>query len=208
MTTPAFLKTGDTIAIAAPARKITPEELQPAISTFESWGLKVVLPANIFSIHHQFAGTDEQRSADMQSLLDDEEVRAIICARGGYGTGRNIDKLDFTRFRSSPKWIIGYSDITVFHSHIQENLEIETLHATMPINFLSDNEETKQSIASLKECLFGENPLYNISGSPFNRAGSSQGVLTGGNLSILYSQLGTPSDIDTNGKILFIEDID
>lgn len=208
MITPPFLKTGDTIAITAPARKITPEELQPAISTFESWGLKVILPPNLFAIYHQFAGTDEQRNADMQSLLDNDDVRAIMCARGGYGTGRNIDNLDFTRFRLSPKWIIGYSDITVLHSHVQENLSIETIHATMPINFLTENEETQDSIAGLRSCLFGETPTYKISGNPLNRTGTALGILTGGNLSILYSQLGTPSDIDTNGKVLFIEDID
>lgn len=208
MITPPFLKSGDTIAIAAPARKISPEELHPAINTFESWGLKVVLPSNIYAVYNQFAGTDEQRIADMQTLLDDDNIRAIVCARGGYGTVRNIDKLDFTRFRLSPKWIIGYSDITILHSHIQENLDIETLHATMPINFKNGKTGTDESIAGLKDCLFGEPPSYNIPGNPYNRKGLAQGILTGGNLSILYSQLGTASDVDTTGKILFIEDID
>jgi len=208
MITPPFLKPGDTIAIAAPARKISPEELLPAIRTFESWGLTVFLPSNIYAEFNQFAGTDEQRIADLQSLLDDDNIKAIICARGGYGTGKTIDKLDFSRFRSAPKWIIGYSDITILHSHVQQNLGIETLHATMPINFKNGNAGTEESIAGLRKCIFGEIPEYYIPSDPLNRPGTAQGVLTGGNLSILYSQLGTPSDIDTDGKVLFIEDID
>lgn len=208
MITPPFLKPGNTIAIAAPARKISSEELQPAIRTFESWGLNVFLPPNINAVYNQFAGTDEQRISDLQSLLDDDNISAIIFARGGYGTGRIIDKLDFNRFRLSPKWLIGYSDITILHSHIQQNLGIETMHATMPINFLNGNAGTEESIVALRKCLFGEILLYNIHSDPHNRPGTTQGILTGGNLSIIYSQLGTPSDVETAGKVLFIEDID
>ncbi len=208
MLTPAFLQPGDTIAIAAPARKITPEELNTAIEVFESWGLKVLLSPNLFAINNQFAGSDEQRIADLQGLLDDESVKAIISARGGYGTVRAIDKLDFTKFLLSPKWIIGFSDITVLHSHIHKHFGTETVHSLMPINFDLSSEDSKQSIEGLRKCLFGENLSYTISSHPYNRNGVTRGILVGGNLSILYGLLGSPSDIDTAGKVLFIEDID
>lgn len=208
MTTPPFLIKGDTIAIAASARKISCEELQPAIDTFESWGLSVVTPPNIYSQFNQFAGNDEERAASLQSLLDDENIKAIIFARGGYGTIRIIDKLDFTSFSKHPKWIVGYSDITVLHSHIQQNLGIETIHAIMPLNFRQITDETAQSIDSLRKCLFGEVLSYTFENETGTLSGQAQGILTGGNLSILYSLIGSPTDIDTTGKVLFIEDID
>ncbi len=208
MLTPAFLQPGDTIAITAPARKISPEELQIAIEVFESWGLKVHLSPNLFATNNQFAGTDEQRISDLQGLLDDESVKAIISARGGYGTVRAIDKINFTKFSLSPKWIIGFSDITVLHSHIHKHFGIETVHSLMPINFDLTSDDSKRSIEELRKCLFGENLTYQITGHSLNRNGVSKGVLIGGNLSILYGLQGSSSDIDTNGKILFIEDID
>ena len=208
MITPHFLKKGDTIAIAASARKITSDELQPSIDVFESWGLNVITSTNINFQHDQFAGTDEERLNGLQLLLDDDTVKAIIFARGGYGTVRIIDKLDFTAFARSPKWIVGYSDITVLHSHIQQNLGIETLHATMPLNFNTHSEDSALSIESLRKCLFGEAISYAVLNNEANKGGQAQGVVTGGNLSILYSLLGSQSDVDTAGKILFIEDID
>ncbi|HLN52277.1 MAG TPA: LD-carboxypeptidase [Lentimicrobium sp.] len=208
MTTPPFLKAGDLIAITSTARKITREELQPSIDLFKSWGLYVMLASNLFEADNQFAGTDEQRTTDFQSLLDDENVKAIFCARGGYGTVRIIDKLDFTKFRSAPKWIIGYSDVTVLHSHISTNYNIETLHAIMPVNFSADSKEAKKSFESLYSTLFGELPAYKAGPNNFNRTGEARGQITGGNLSILYSLLGSNSDIETTGKILFLEDID
>ncbi len=201
---PAYLKQGDTIGIVAPARKVSAEELAPAINILESWGLKIKTGKNIFSVQDQFAGSDAQRTADYQDMLDDTEVKAIISARGGYGSVRIIDALNFSSFKKNPKWIIGYSDVTVIHSHVHTHIGIETLHATMPISFNKDAE----SPSLLKKALFGEELSYSILSTPLNRKGESKGVLVGGNLSLLYALAATPSDIDTKGKILFLEDLD
>ncbi|MBI3502616.1 MAG: LD-carboxypeptidase [Bacteroidetes bacterium] len=204
MSAPPFLKRGDKIGIVAPARKISKEEIQLGIDTFEKWGLKIELGKNIFGNENQFSGRDEQRAEDFQTMLDDNSIRAIISARGGYGTLRIIDKLDFKIFCEKPKWIIGYSDITVLHSHIYQNFDIETLHATMPINFHKDEE----SVGTLKKILFGEKMNYKISSHTLNKKGKAEGVLVGGNLSLLYALKGTKSGISTSGKILFLEDVD
>ena len=204
LTRPPFLKQGDTLGIVAPARKVTAGELAPAIKILESWGLKIKLGKNIFSVQNQFAGSDAQRMADYQDMLDDTEVKAIISARGGYGLVRIIDALNFSSFKKNPKWMIGYSDVTVMHSHIHTLIGMETLHATMPISFNKDAE----SLALLKKALFGEELSYSISSTPLNRKGENKGILGGGNLSLLYALAATPSDIDTKGKILFLEDLD
>jgi muramoyltetrapeptide carboxypeptidase len=204
MTTPPYLKKGDKIGITAPARKISKEEIQFAADTFKKWGLEVVFGKNLFGSENQYSGSDEQRTEDMQKMLDDASIRAIISARGGYGTLRIIDKLDFKIFQEKPKWIIGYSDITVLHSHIHQNFEIETLQATMPINFHKDEE----SVETLKKVLFGETISYKINSHPLNRNGKAEGTLVGGNLSLLYALKGSKSGISTSGKILFIEDLD
>ena len=201
---PPYLQKGDTVAIVASARKISLEELQPAIDIINSWGLKVVLPKNVFCIDNQFAGTDDERAADMQWALDEENVKAVICARGGYGTVRIIDKLDFTNFIKHPKWIVGYSDITALHQHINQNFSIASLHATMPINFPKNEEATQ----SLLKALFGERLTYTVPSHVLNRTGEASGELIGGNLSLIYALCGSKSDIDTKGKILFIEDLD
>lgn len=206
MITPAYLKSGDKIAIIATARKVSPSEMDIAINTFRSWGLQVVTGPHLFGERNQYSGTDFERASDLQMMLDDKEIKAIICARGGYGTIRIIDSLDFSTFEQHPKWIVGYSDITVLHSHIQTHFDIETLHATMPINF--PDEGTGESIESLRKALFGELLEYNIGNHPLNKSGNVSGVLTGGNLSILFSLTGTPSDIQTQDKILFVEDLD
>lgn len=208
MISPPFLQKGDTIAIAASARKISPGELQPAIDLFTSWGLFVELPENIYSRYNQFSGTDEERAADLQMLLDNPSVKAIVFARGGYGTVRIVDMLDFTAFSKHPKWIIGYSDITVLHSHIHSNLGIETLHSSMPINYNADNNDSARSFEELRMLLFGEVTSYSLKSQTTFRSGEAKGVVTGGNLSVLYSLLASNSDVDTTGKILFIEDID
>jgi muramoyltetrapeptide carboxypeptidase len=202
---PPYLSRNDTVGIAAPARKISREELQPALDLLKSWGLKVVLASNIFEVFHQYAGTDEQRITGFQELLDNESVKAIICARGGYGCVRIIDNLDYTRFKASPKWITGYSDLTVFHSHVQSNLGIETLHATMAINISAN---TGNALESFRRALFGEKLNYEIEPNEFNRIGIAKGILTGGNLSVLYALSDSVSDIDTHGKILFLEDLE
>jgi muramoyltetrapeptide carboxypeptidase len=198
---------GDTIAIAATARKITKAELEPAISIFESWRLKVVLADNIGQEYHQFAGTDAQRIQALQKLIDNPEINAIICARGGYGTVRIVDEIDFSSMLQNPKWIIGYSDITVLHSKLH-NLGMPTLHATMPINMQPDKIDP-QSILALQQTLFeGICPPITTAAHQFNKAGTASAPLVGGNLSVLYSQLSSDTDIDTSGKILFLEDLD
>ena len=207
MKQPEYLKKGDKIAIVATARKISYEEIEAAIKKYKEWGLNVVLGDNIFKQENQFAGIDEVRVMDFQQMLDDVTVKAIICARGGYGTVRIIDKLDFSNFIKNPKWIVGYSDVTVLHSHIFNNFKIETLHACMPIDFPVDGSDT-ESIISLKKALFGEKISYSFKTGKLSRKGSAQGVLIGGNLSVLYSLLCSNSDIDCTGKILFIEDLD
>ena len=209
MKRPNYLRKGDKIAIAAPARRVAREELSGAIRLFESWGLEVVLPDHLFDTDNQFAGSDDTRAHLMQGLLDDPDIKAIICARGGYGTVRIIDKLDFDRFRRSPKWIVGYSDVTVLHSHIHQNLGMETLHGTMPINIPADaSEKNYPATETLRKALWGDELCYTCAPHPMDRQGVAEGLLVGGNLSMLYSLCGSKSGIDTRGKILFIEDLD
>ena len=200
---PQFLKKGDKIAIIASARKISKEELEPAVRILKNWGLEVVFGKNLFNADHQFSGTDTERAADLQEMLDDASVKAIISARGGYGTVRIIDMIDFTKFKQQPKWVVGYSDITVLHSHIH-NMGIQTLHATMPINFTKHEEATE----TLRKLLFGETINYTFESHSLNRTGNAEGILVGGNLSLIYALCGSSSDIDTSNKILFIEDLD
>jgi muramoyltetrapeptide carboxypeptidase len=207
MTAPPYLRKGDRIAIVSPARKITREEAEPAIRILTGWGLEVVEGENLYASYNQFAGSDDQRTADMQKMLDDGSIRAILCSRGGYGTVRIIDRLDFSGFIRNPKWIVGYSDETVIHSHIHRHFNIETLHAIMPLNF-RDKCESSPSLNSLKKALFGKELSYKYPSEPYFRRGTCSGQLVGGNLSILYSLTNTNSDIDTNGKVLFIEDLD
>lgn len=201
---PHYLKPGDCIGIIAPARKISVEELAPAIKILQNWGLEVKLGAHIYGEQNQFSGSDRERCADMQAMLNDKEVKAIISARGGYGSVRILDGLDFTTFVKHPKWIIGYSDITVFHNHLHTQYNTETLHATMPVSFNKD----AHSLELLKKALFGEEISYTIDGSDLNRKGEANGIIVGGNLSLIYALAGTPSDIDTTDKILFLEDLD
>lgn len=209
MKRPKYLTPGDKIAFAAPARKATFDSIKPSIRLFESWGLEVIIPDDLFAQQNQFAGSTETRANLFQQLLDDPSINAIICARGGYGTVHIIDKLDFTRFSQQPKWVVGYSDITVLHSHIHQNYGIETLHATMPLNIPDDfDKKTYPAIETLRKALFGEDILYSFPNNDLNRRGIAQGEIVGGNLSILYSLCGSPSAIDTRGKILMIEDLD
>jgi muramoyltetrapeptide carboxypeptidase len=203
MITPAYLKKGDKIGIVACARKVSEEEMLPAISTLKQWGLEVVPGKSLFKADHQFGGTDQERAADLQQMLDDPSIKAIIGARGGYGTLRIIDALNFDAFKKHPKWMIGFSDITVLHAHIH-NLQMETLHAKMLLNFVKN----EPSSAALRSALFGELKAYTHFSHPLNRKGKASGALVGGNLSLLYAINGSASDIDTNGKILFLEDLD
>lgn len=169
----------------------------------------MVLPEHLFNSDNQFAGDDNTRAQVMQGLLDDPSIKAVICARGGYGTVRIIDRLNFARFQKKPKWIVGYSDITVLHSHIHQNFSIETLHGIMPINIPADAlGKIYPATDSLRKALFGKSLSYSCAPHPLNRVGVARGQLVGGNLSILYSLCGSGSEIDTAGKILFIEDLD
>ncbi len=206
MVRPAYLKKGDKIAIVSPARSITFEEVHPAIRFFQRHDIEVVLGSYVFSKQDQFAGTDARRQRDFQHMLDDEKIKAIVCSRGGYGTLRIIDDLDFTRFCSHPKWIVGYSDVTVLHTHIHHLFGIETLHATMPVNVKGDHED--ETLQTMINALFGKRITYSYPKPALSREGHSEGLITGGNLSILYSLMGTVSEPDTAGKILFIEDVD
>jgi len=204
MIQPPYLQKNDTVAIVSTARKISLHEIQLAIDLLKNWGLQVIIGETIGLEDHQFAGNDEQRTSDFQKMLNNPKIKAIWCARGGYGSVKIIDQLDFTEFKRNPKWIIGYSDITLLHSHIH-NFEIETLHATMPINIA---ENSAEAISTLKKSLFGVPVSYTIATSVENKNGSALGELVGGNLSMLYSLLGSKSTINTDDKILFLEDLD
>lgn len=205
MQKPTTLKKGDKIAIVTTARKATKEELQAGIALAKSWGLEVIIGKSIGAEDHQFGGNDKLRAEDFQTQLDNPEIKAIWCARGGYGTIRIIDKLDFSQFQKNPKWIIGYSDVTVLHSHIH-NLGIQTLHAQMPVDIENKSKAAQESI---RKVLFDEDYSINFSTSNrLNRKGTAEGILVGGNLSMLYSMCGSPTAIDTKDKILFIEDLD
>ena len=201
---PLYLQKNDTIAIVSTARKITLREIKPAIKLLENWGLNVIIGETIGLEENQFAGKDTERVNDFQKMLNNPKIKAIWCARGGYGTVRIIDQLDFTEFKKNPKWLIGYSDITVLHNHAH-NLGFETLHATMPLDV---SKNTDEALVSMRKCLFGEAISYKIESSKENKIGKALGELVGGNLSILYSLLGSKSSINTKDKILFIEDLD
>tara|TARA_B100001540_G_scaffold43361_1_gene38508 strand:+ start:2676 stop:3572 length:897 start_codon:yes stop_codon:yes gene_type:complete len=201
---PEYLKQGDKIGLVATARKISKKELNPAINLLESWGLQIFYGDNLFQEYNQFSGTISQRVCDIQQMIDDDDIKAIFCVRGGYGTVQIIDLINFDKLLKSPKWIIGYSDVTVLHSHMH-NLGLSSMHATMPINF---QENTNESIKNLHAALFGLKYCIKASAHRLNKYGTIECEIVGGNLSILYSLLGSSSDIDTAGKILFLEDLD
>jgi muramoyltetrapeptide carboxypeptidase len=201
MIEPEFLKRGDKIAIVAPAGKIVRKKVETAVEILQGWGLQVVLGSNLFNNHFQYSATDSERLDDIQNTLDDPGIKAILFARGGYGVTRILDRIDFSGFRKNPKWLIGFSDITIFHSHLHANFKIESIHGTMSAG-LTD----PASAESLRKALFGGRLSYEVESNPINRRGSAKGNLTGGNLAILCSLIGTVSDMNTKGKILFIED--
>lgn len=205
MIIPPYLQLGDTIGIVAPARKISLEELQFSINWLKSKGFQVVFAPNLFAEEHQFAGSDEIRQQSFQAMIDNPNVKAILSARGGYGSARIIDKIDFSHFHENPKWLCGYSDFTVFHSHLASQNISASLHSTMPISM---NEETIDNCNALFDALIGKKMELSGHNHPYNQYGTSAGKIVGGNLSILYSMLGSPSDINTNGAILFLEDLD
>ena len=204
MKIPPYLTKGDTVGILATARKIDMEPLEPAIKLLKSWGLNVVVGKTVGLDNNQLAGADWQRATDFQDMLNDASISAIWCAKGGYGTVRIIDRIDFTQFKKKPKWFIGFSDATVLHSHIN-NMDIATLHALMGISVA---HATPEAVESFRKSLFGEKLSYTIPPHAFNKPGKAKGELVGGNLSVLFSIVGSPSEVDYKGKILFIEDLD
>jgi muramoyltetrapeptide carboxypeptidase len=204
MISSSFLSTGDTISIVATARKVTSDEMRPAISFLEESGFRVVCGKNLYEAHRQFAGTDEQRAEDLQWAINQPEIKAILIARGGYGTMRILDLVDFSPLKTNPKWICGYSDVTALHQHVQTFLNLTTIHCTMPINF----EKNIEARESLVHALQGKLHQYVWESDTMNRSGKAEGILVGGNLSLLYALTGTASDLNTEGKILFIEDLD
>lgn len=204
---PPYLKSGDTIGLVCPAGYMPVERVSECIRVLNSeWGFTTKVGNTIGKQYHYFSGTDEERLADFQQMLDDPEVKAILCARGGYGFSRIIDRIDFSGFKKNPKWIIGYSDVTVLHSHIYRNYYISTLHSPMAGAF-NDDGYKNEFVISLKNVLEGKKIKYRCEPHEFNRKGEAVGELIGGNLAILAHLTGTNSDIKTKGRILFIEDV-
>lgn len=201
---PEHLKKGDTIGIVSTARKISLEDLSVAINVFESWGLNVKTGKTIGAEFHQFAGKDELRANDFNEMLSDNSVKAIICARGGYGTARIINQIDFSSLKRNPKWICGFSDVTVLHNALH-NIGIQSIHSVMPVQ--APNTDTS-SLETLRKALFGEPLSYEWNHHSLNKIGKTEFVIMGGNLSIIYSLGGTKYDVSTKEKILFIEDLD
>jgi muramoyltetrapeptide carboxypeptidase len=222
MKTPDYLKKGSKIAIVAPARKISREEIAAAVKWIEEKGFVAVYDDRLFAEYHQLAGDDDFRASVLQDYLDRDDIDAILCARGGYGTIRIVDKLDFTKFAKHPKWIIGYSDVTVLHAKMQQ-LGYQSIHGTMAINF---EKNTNEALDSLYEAL--TNPSFRAERSVVEKSSnnvnnqmipknndfsiplrfSRNDIVVGGNLSVLYSMLGSDLFPETDGKILFIEDLD
>ena len=207
---PRYLNPGDVVAITSPAGHITIDELQPAIKQMESWGLKVRLGDTIGKRDFSFGGSDQQRTQDFQRMLDDPSISAIMCARGGYGCIRIIDQLNFSKFLIKPKWIIGFSDITVMHSHVSSNYKVATIHSKMcnsfPDDWLSAEPVQRETIMSIKDALTGVKMKYTALPDLKNRNGITEGTLTGGNLKTIETLAGSKSEIKTAGKILFVED--
>ncbi|PWS32548.1 S66 peptidase family protein [Pedobacter paludis] len=200
---PPYLKIGDKIALVCPAKKL-PKSIDYALTVLKSWGLEVIIGDSVYASHHQFAGTDTLRTKDIQRFLDDPTIKAIISGRGGYGTIRIIDELDFTKFEQNPKWFVGFSDITVLLSHIIATTGIQCLHAQMPYTF---EDATPASLLSLKKTLFGEKEAYSYKSVFKNKTGICEGVLIGGNLTLLCMLQGSVSEMDFENKILFLEDV-
>lgn len=201
---PPVLQKGDQIVIIATARKVKLEEIQPAIDLLKSWDLEPVIGESIGLENHQFAGTDQERAADLQAQINNPNIKAIWCAKGGYGSVRTLDLIDFEPLLKHPKWLIGYSDVTAIHSQLQK-IGLCSLHAQMCLGFEDKSAET---LSSLKSVLFGDHLKYQTKPHAFNRFGKAEGRLIGGNLSVIYSLCGSSSAINPEEAILFIEDLD
>jgi muramoyltetrapeptide carboxypeptidase len=209
-TKPPFLKQGDIIGITSPAGYITLEEIKPAISVMESWGYKVKIGTAIGKRDFTRGGTETERASDLQQMLDDNSIKAIMCARGGYGSISIVDKLNWTRFKAKPKWVIGFSDVTVLHNHIHRNCQVASIHSKMcnsfPDNWNKAEAIQVQTINSIRDALAGKKMKYTAMPNVENKTGTAEGILIGGNLKTIETLSGTASDINTTGKLLFVED--
>lgn len=203
---PTYLRQGSTIGITCPSSYIPLERIQYAASVLASKGYKTLLGKTCGTQFNYFSGTDEERLADLQAMLDNPDVDAILMGRGGYGMGRLIDKLDFTAFKNKPKWVCGFSDIIILQNHIQANFNIPVLHSPM-CNAYKEETIDSPHLQSFFDAITGNALQYQCPASPYNRTGNAEGILTGGNLAILAHVTGSPSEVDTTDKILFIEDI-
>ena len=206
ITVPTYLKKGDCIGIVCPSGYMPAENAERCIQTLEAWGYKVKVGKTVGHQFNYFSGTDKERISDLQQMLNDSNIKAILCARGGYGLSRMIDHIDFQKFKKHPKWIIGFSDVTVLHAHIFQHYQIATLHAPMAGAFNNDDYKNKY-IASLKDALSGVATDYECAAHSFNKVGHAEGDLIGGNLAIIAHLIGTHSSYKTRHKILFIEDV-
>lgn len=204
MITPLSLSSGSKIALVAPARKVTDGDIAFAVEYIKQRGFVPIYDERLFLTHNQFAGNDERRASVLQHYLNADDIDAIMCVRGGYGTVRIIDRLNFDKFLQKPKWIVGYSDVTVLHAKMQ-SLGIESLHATMPINF---QDNSKQALDTLFDALCGKEIKYDLPQQTLNVLSMMQGEVVGGNISVLYSLLGSDIFPDVEGKVLFLEDLD
>ncbi|MDB2321393.1 LD-carboxypeptidase [Flavobacteriaceae bacterium] len=204
---PEYLKSGDTISILAPSGVLNnfDNKITKAINIFKSWGLNVVLGNHIYDKNGHFAGTDKNREKDFQKVLDNKNIKAIWCARGGYGAVRIIDKLNFDNYLKNPKWIIGFSDITVIHNKLNI-LNSESIHAMMITGF-EDIGQNNDSLSKLKNVLFGDSLSYSIASNKNNKTGKSEGIIVGGNLTLIQSTIGSKTELKMKDKILFIEEI-
>jgi muramoyltetrapeptide carboxypeptidase len=203
---PAYLQKRDTIGITCPAGYMAAEKAQTCVDTLHDWGYNVMVGKTLGSSSADyFSGTDEERLDELQAMLDDESIKAILCGRGGYGVGRIIDDLDFAAFKKNPKWVIGFSDITVLHSHIYSNYGIASMHAPMAAAF-NDGGKDNEFVQSLKNAIEGKKARYECGVHEFNQRGEAIGELVGGNLTLLTHLIGTASELKTKGRILFIED--
>lgn len=209
MIRPQYLREGSRVALVATARKVSPEEIQPTVELLRAWHLEPVVDDGLYAADHQMAGSDEHRAHMLQRYIDDDSIDAILCVRGGYGTVRMVDHVDYQPLIRHPKWLIGFSDVTVLHSHIGRHCQLATLHATMPLNIPADPKLwSSPAITTLRRALFEGRVDIDAPPSSLNRNGHCEAPVVGGNLSVLYSLVGSASDIDTEGKILFIEDLD
>lgn len=203
---PPYLKKGSVIGITCPAGYVSNDRVAGAIDVLQLWGFRVKVGATVGSEYHYFSGTDEERLNDLQMMLDDPGIDAILMGRGGYGMSRIIDQLSFAKFAARPKWICGFSDITVLHNHVQALLGTPTLHSPMCGAFKPETVNTEH-IRQFYAALTGENIFYHLPPSPFNRLGTCEGIVTGGNLAILAHLTGSASEVNTEGTLLFIEDV-